>query len=295
MGHGPHDGRARDGRGRAGGAPGGGPTGTRDRWARRGRARPRGRGRRCRCRCRARCRYGCARSRAAAVRAAAAAAVAVAPGAAIAAAASRPVTRCDRPGEPLGTQGDDVVPGPDRIREQHGLLALVVHPPGHQQDRIVRPGGHRLLEHLGEDDHLERPLEILDGGHGHRRLGLRDHAPERGDHAADHDALLVELLAHVAGVRVGVLAHVRGKLAQRMVREVQADELLLPAQPLPGGGGRGVRQRPLQDDLIDAQAVEQGDLAGHAVALLGLAVRRWHRRARAAAARGGRARSARRP
>ncbi len=48
----------------------------------------------------------------------------------------------------------------------------------------------------------------------------------------DDDALLVEALADLAGGRVHVRGHLRGELAERVLRQVEPEELLLPAQAL---------------------------------------------------------------
>ena len=52
----------------------------------------------------------------------------------------------------------------------------MVDPAGDKDTRVIGPGVGGLLEDLGEDDHLNRPLEVLDGGHQHGRAGPSDDA-----------------------------------------------------------------------------------------------------------------------
>ena len=124
---------------------------------------------------------------------------------------------------------------------------------GRRRRRIAssRPGGLGLLEHLGKDDHLHRALEVLERGHAHRRAGLGDHPANLGHDATDHHALLVELLPHLAAVGVDVLADHPGQLAQRVVGQVQPEQLLLPAQALARRClGDAIRQRPLEHGRV---------------------------------------------
>ena len=103
---------------------------------------------------------------------------------------------------------------------------------------------------------------------------------EPGHDPADHDPLAVErLVLEVARVRSDVPADLLGHLAHRVLREVQPEQLLLPAQPLADRdlGRRG--QRPLEDLGVRRAEVEQRRLAGDPVALRGLRRRRSRRRA----------------
>ena len=125
---------------------------------------------------------------------------------------------------------------------------------------------------LGKTIDLGRALEVLQRGHAHGRLALGDDPPQAGHHAAQHDALLVELLGHVRGPGVDVAAHLRREVAQRVVRQVQPEQLLLPARPLPRRRLRGRAERSLQAATVTAQVVEQRALPRHPVALLRLAV-----------------------
>ena len=104
---------------------------------------------------------------------------------------------------------------------------------GHEHDGVRAPGARRRLQRLGEDDDLERALQILEGGHGHRRSRLGDHRAHARDDTADDHALLVELLAKVAAVGGHEAPDRLGDVAQRVVGEIEAEQLLLPAQAFP--------------------------------------------------------------
>ena len=185
-----------------------------------------------------------------------------------AAAAAGAIAGRDLAGERLGPASGGVVPVRREIGEQRHLLALVVDASGDQQDRAVAPGRAARLVQAREDHDLDRALEVLERGDGHRLLALRDDRPDPGDDAADHDALAVErLVLEVARVGVHVAADLLGDLAHRVLREVQAEQLLLPAQPLAHRDLRGRRQRPLEDVRVAGAQVEQRGLAGDPVAL----------------------------
>ena len=146
----------------------------------------------------------------------------------------------------------------------------MVDPARDQEDHAVapRPGG--LLVQAREDDHLDRTLEVLEGDHRHRGLRLRHHGPAAGDDSADNDALAIErLVLQVPGVRGHEVPDPLRHLPERMVREVEPKELLLPAQSLAGGDLRRLRERRLERAGLGGQ-VEQADLAGGALALVRL-------------------------
>ena len=192
--------------------------------------------------------------------------------AARAAAAASPLSCRDHGPESVGAERLHLLPGPDRIGQQHRLLALVVDPTGDQQDGVVDPDACRLLERLGEDDHLGRTLEVLERRDAHGRLALGDDPPEPRDDAAQHDPLLVELLGHVRRPGVDVATHLRREVTQGMIGQVQTQQLLLPARPFAGRRLGGRTQRPLEAAAVVAQLVEQRALARDPVALLRLAV-----------------------
>ena len=125
-----------------------------------------------------------------------------------------------------------------------------------------------LLVQPREDDDLDRALEVLEGDDRHRRLGLRDDGPDAGHDAADDDPLAVErLVAQVARVGGHEPPDLLGDLAHRVLRQVQPEQLLLPAQPLADGDlGRG-GQRPLEGGGVGRAQVEQRGLARDPVAL----------------------------
>ena len=144
----------------------------------------------------------------------------------------------------------------------------MVDPPGHEQDLAFPPDRASLLVQAREDDHLGRALEVLHGHDRHRCLGLGDHGPDAGHDSADDHPLPVErLVAQVARVGRDELADPLCHLAHRVLREVQAEELLLPAEPLAhrhlGGGG----QRALEGRGVGRPQVEQRGLPRDAVAL----------------------------
>jgi hypothetical protein len=116
----------------------------------------------------------------------------------------------------------------------------VVDTASHEQDRAFLPGRAGLLEEAREDDDLEGALKVLEGGDRHRLLGFGDHRPEPGHDPADDQSLPVEgLVAEVAAVGGHELSDLLGDLAHRMLREVEPEQLLLPAQPLTDRLGRG--------------------------------------------------------
>ena len=135
----------------------------------------------------------------------------------------------------------------------------------------IRPstqvGRVRLVEPR-EDDDLDRALEVLERRDRHRRLGLGDDRPHAGHDPAHHDALLVEgLVAEVARVGGHERADRLGDLLERVVGQVQPEELLLPAQALPGRrlGDRGSGASRLA--AIVGGQVEERHLAADPIAL----------------------------
>ena len=109
----------------------------------------------------------------------------------------------------------------------------MVDPAGDQQDRAVLPDRAGLLVQAREDDDLDRALQVLQGHDGHRRARPRHHGARADDDPADDEPLAVErLVREVAGVGGDEVAHLLGDLAHRVLREVQPEQLLLPAQPL---------------------------------------------------------------
>ena len=119
-----------------------------------------------------------------------------------------------------------------------------------------------------EDDDLDRALEVLEGHDRHRRLGLGDDRPDAGHDPADDDPLAVErLVAQVARVGGHEPPDLLGDLAHRVLGEIQAEQLLLPAEPLADRDlGRG-RERPLERRRLGGAQVEQRRLPGDPVAL----------------------------
>ena len=89
-----------------------------------------------------------------------------------------------------------------------------------------------------------------------------------GDDAADHHPLAVErLVLEIARVGVHVATDLLRDLAHRVLREVQAEQLLLPAQPLAHRDLRGGRQGPLEGVRVGRAEVEERCLAGDPIAL----------------------------
>ena len=194
--------------------------------------------------------------------------VAVAVRAAGAAPSAAPFAGRDLSGERLLAGGRRRVPLDREVGQQRDLLALVVDPAGDEQDLAVAPGGRRLLVEPREDDDLDRALQVLHRDDRHRRLGLGDDGPDAGHDPADDDPLAVErFVAQVARVGGHVAADLLGDLAHRVLREIQPEELLLPAQALADRGlGRG-RQRALEGGRVGRAEVEQRGLPGDPVAL----------------------------
>ena len=179
-----------------------------------------------------------------------------------------PLAGGDLPGEGIRAGGGRRVPVDGQVGQQRGLLALVVDAAGDEEDLAVPPGRGGLLVESREDDDLDRALEVLQRDDRHRRLGLGDDGPDAGHDAADDDALAVErLVAQVARVGGHEPPDLLGDLAHRVLRQVQPEQLLLPAQALADGDlGRG-GERPLEGGGVGRAQVEQRGLARDPVAL----------------------------
>ena len=105
----------------------------------------------------------------------------------------------------------------------------------------------------------------------HRRLGLRDDRPDAGDDPADDDPLAVErLVPEVAGVGRHEPADLLGDLAHRMVRQVEPEQLLLPAEPLADRRPRSPSGAAPRAPPRLGREVEEASLARCPVALVGL-------------------------
>ena len=129
----------------------------------------------------------------------------------------------------------------------------------------------RLLVEPREDDDLERALEILERGHAHRLLRLRDDRPEPGDDPSDDDPLPIEgLVLEIARVGGHVLPDRLRHVAQRVVGQVETQQLLLPREPAAERLLGHLRERPLQGGRGLAGHLEERRLAGEPVALGGL-------------------------
>ena len=185
------------------------------------------------------------------------------------AATTRPaIARGDLRGERLGSTRDRIVPIDGQVGQERRVLAAVVDPPGDQQDRPVPPGRPRRLVQPREDDDLDRPLQVFERDDGHRLVPLRDDRPDAGHDAADDHPLPVErFVLQVARVRVDEPADLLGDLAHRVLREVQAQQFLLPAKALAHRHLGRRRERPLEDVGVRGPQVEQRGLAGDPVAL----------------------------
>ena len=89
-----------------------------------------------------------------------------------------------------------------------------------------------------EDDHVDRALQVLQRRHGHRLAVPRDDPADGHDHAAHHDALLVERLADVARPGVDVATHLR-----RPARRGDGPRGTGRAAPSPSAAARGTVPR----------------------------------------------------
>ena len=139
------------------------------------------------------------------------------------------------------------------LAQQLGLVVAMVDAATDQHDCIVRPGVGGLLEHLGENHHLHCPLQVLKVRDQHRRARPGDHpAHPLQDPAQGHLGLIL-LLREVAGVGGHVLRQLVGDLPQRMLRQVQPQQLLLPAQAL------ATRNLILQDRWCALVAIPGGE------------------------------------
>jgi len=159
-----------------------------------------------------------------------------------------------------------------RFAQQLCRVVAAIDATGDEHDGVIGPGAGGLGEDLREDDHLGAPLQILEGRHQHGRAGARDHSARRLDDAAQRDLGLVALLGQVAGVGGHVVGQLVGDVAQRMLREVQPQQLLLPAQPLLARhlilGDCGARELRCEGDEGSRKEVEEGPLPRRHVALV---------------------------
>ena len=186
--------------------------------------------------------------------------------------AAAPIPGRHRARERVRTLRNRVVPVHGQVGEQRDLLALVVDAASDQQDPAVDPHGPRLLVEAREHDDLDAPLHVLNRGDRHLRPGLRHHRAQAGHDPPDDDPLPVQgLIAQVAGIGVDEVADLLGDLAHRMLREVQPEQLLLPAQPFADRHLGGLRERAFEGDRLLGAHVEQRGLPADPVALRGLA------------------------
>ena len=144
----------------------------------------------------------------------------------------------------------------------------MIDPAGHEQDLAIDPGRARGFVQARKHHHLDRALEVLEGGDRHGCLGLGDDGPHPGHDSTHDDPLLVKgLVAQVTRVGRHERSDRLGNLFQRMVREVQPEKLLLPAQALPGRCLGDTRQWRIEAGPILGGQVEQRHLAADPVAL----------------------------
>jgi hypothetical protein len=149
----------------------------------------------------------------------------------------------------------------------------VVHPTGHEHDGPLLPDSGRLLVDAGEDDDLERTLEVLERHDGHGLAGPRHDLSEAGHDATENDPLAVQrLVGQVAGIGRHEVTDPVGDLTHRVLREIEPEQLLLPAETLPERSLADRRERLLENgavDRVDAGQVEQRRLTRETVALGG--------------------------
>ena len=131
------------------------------------------------------------------------------------------------------------------LAQQLRRLVALLDAGEHEQDLVGGPERRRRLVRAREDRHLGRAGEVLDLREHHQLLLFGDVLARARDDAGDDDEIVVDLLQG-GQVRNGRhdLAEPRGYLLQRMLGEVDAEQLLLPAQQLalaapPGPVGTG--------------------------------------------------------
>ena len=137
-----------------------------------------------------------------------------------------------------------------------------------------------------------RALQVLERHDRHRRLGLGDDRPDARSRCPPTTTRWPSSDSSRRSRRVGrhELADLLGHLAHRVLRQVQPEQLLLPAQPLADRHLGRRRQRALERRRVGRAEVEQRGLPGDPVALGRLGRGRPRRRGRAGSAPGGRTR-----
>ena len=128
-----------------------------------------------------------------------------------------------------GAHAHRIVPGMDRVAQDLRRIVAAVDAAADEDDGVIGPGVGGLAEDLGEDDHLDAALQVFQGGDQHRGSGAGDDPSRALDDPAQGDPGLVALVGEVSGIGGHVLGKLIGDISERVLREVEAKQLLLPA------------------------------------------------------------------
>ncbi len=158
--------------------------------------------------------------------------------------------------------------GGDGIHQDLGVAALGIHLAIYHDDSLHLDHLPDLVPGAGEDDQLDGALDVFDGDKSHGLAGLGLVVADAGDQAGHAYRIVgvgITQLAGVVGDHVGQLVH-HG--AQRVIGDVQADQLALPVEHIAAADfvldlGQG--------DGLDHASVgaEQAHLAGFGGAEMG--------------------------
>ena len=117
------------------------------------------------------------------------------------------------------------------LGEQLRLIVPPLYPREHQDDLVRLPDLMRRLIGLREHEHLARCGEVFELREHHQRLLLRDVPARARDDTSDDDDVVVDFL-DLGEVRRHDVAKLCRYLLQGVLRDVDAEELLLPREQL---------------------------------------------------------------
>ena len=118
-----------------------------------------------------------------------------------------------------------------------------------------------LLVGAREEDQVHRPGEVLELGVGHQLALLGHHPADLPDEAADADLLALDLGGDLQRLGVGQPGEVKGYPLQRVVAQVEAEQVLLQLEL----GVRIQRCDELLSRMLDLQVPEEALLTDQLV------------------------------
>ena len=111
-------------------------------------------------------------------------------------------------------------------------------------DRVRQQQVSTLFEDPGEDDNFDRRRQVLELDEGHRLAGFRDDGSHRLDHAADPDLVVLHIRRDLVRIRIDFGVELLLDAPQRVIGQIETEQLFLALEPLLVGHWRDVGDQP---------------------------------------------------